>query len=143
MSRKPKRSMLPPSSNITLTATSWRHSSLINKRQNMRKRVFLALVCAAGFSALASKKADDARQFLQQIPKNDRIAQALNRLTFGPRPGDAELVHAVGLKKWIDQQLHSERIPENPVLLEKLKFMDTLTMSSEEVVRNYRKTQMT
>ena len=31
----------------------------------------------------------------------------------------------MGLKKWIDQQLHPDRIPENPVLLEKLKTFDT------------------
>ena len=63
--------------------------------------------------------------------------QALNRLTFGARPGDVEQVKAMGLKKWIDLQLHPDRIPENPVLLEKLKPFDTLSMPGEELVRNY------
>jgi uncharacterized protein (DUF1800 family) len=43
----------------------------------------------------------------------------------------------MGLKKWIDLQLDPDRIPENPVLAEKLKTLDTLTMSGEQMVRNY------
>ena len=97
-----------------------------------------SLCCVAAFS----KAPNDARQFLKQIPRDDRVLQALNRLTFGARPGDAERVRALGLKKWIDLQLHPERIPENPVLTEKLKTLDTLTMSSAEMVRNYPTPQM-
>ena len=118
----------------------------------MRSRVFLALapvVCLATIPALnayAKKKeaadAQEARQFLQQIPKNERIEQALNRLTFGPRPGDAAQVKAMGLKKWIDLQLHPNRIPENPVLTAKLKTFDTLTLSSDKLVREYPTPQM-
>jgi uncharacterized protein (DUF1800 family) len=110
----------------------------------MRKRALLALGCALGLaafpgiSAYATKKnADGARQFLRQIPNNARIAQALSRLTFGPRPGDAAVVRSMGLKKWIDLQLDPARMPENPVLAEKLKTLDTLTMSGEQMVRNY------
>jgi len=62
----------------------------------MSSRVLLALASGAclaifpGIAAYAKKKnADEARQFLQQIPKDQRIEQALNRLTFGARPGDA------------------------------------------------------
>jgi uncharacterized protein (DUF1800 family) len=75
--------------------------------------------------------------FSTQLSANDRIRQALNRLTFGPRPGDYQQVKSMGLKKWIDQQLHPERFPENPVLAEKLKPLDTLSMSSKDMVRNY------
>ncbi|HTR77782.1 MAG TPA: hypothetical protein VMH39_06715, partial [Gemmatimonadaceae bacterium] len=35
----------------------------------------------------------------------DRARQALNRLTFGPRPGDLELVERMGVNAWIDLQL--------------------------------------
>jgi uncharacterized protein (DUF1800 family) len=112
----------------------------------MRQRTILALVLAAGVSAFAAafaaEHSADARQFLQQIPKKDRIAQALNRLTFGPRPGDSEQVAKMGLNKWIDLQLHPDRIPENPALTEKLKHMDTLAMSSTELVKHYPTPQM-
>ncbi len=116
----------------------------------MRSRALLALASAACLVtipaiAVSAKKKDAkdakesgvARQFLQQIPKDQRIEQALNRLTFGPRPGDAAQVKAIGLKAWIDQQLHPNRIEENPVLIEKLKTFDTLTMSAEKMVREY------
>ena len=38
-----------------------------------------------------------------------RIVHALNRLTFGPRPGDVEAVRRIGLEEWISRQLHPER----------------------------------
>ena len=89
----------------------------------MRIRVALALagaLCLAAFpgiSAYASRKnASDARQFFKQLPNDRKIQQALNRLTFGPLPGDAQRVKAMGLKKWMDLQLHPERIAENPAL---------------------------
>jgi len=102
--------------------------------------VLVSVVCLAAFtgiSAGAKKNADDARQFFREISKEQRISQALNRLTFGPRPGDAAAVRAMGLKKWIELQLHPGQIAENPVLVAKLKELDTLTMSSSELVRNY------
>jgi uncharacterized protein (DUF1800 family) len=115
----------------------------------MRNRAVLALasaICLAvlpGISAYGKKKnADEARQFLKQIPNDQKILQALNRLTFGPGPGDARQVKTMGLKKWIDLQLHPERIPENPVLTGKLKTLDTLGMSAGELVRNYPTPQM-
>jgi uncharacterized protein (DUF1800 family) len=110
----------------------------------MRGRALLALasaLCLAAFSGMSAhatkKTADEARQFLKQIPKNEKIVQALNRLTFGPRPGDAEQVRSMGLKKWIDLQLNPDRIAENTVLAGKLRTLDTLTMSGEQMVRNY------
>ncbi|HEX3746155.1 MAG TPA: DUF1800 family protein [Bryobacteraceae bacterium] len=98
----------------------------------MRRKAFWGLGIAVILAAYA-----DTASFSKQIPGDERIRQALNRLTFGARPGDIQQVKAVGLKKWIDLQLHPERIPENPVLIEKLKPFDTLGMSSKDLVRNY------
>ncbi len=52
-----------------------------------------------------------------QLRGDARILHALNRLTFGPRPGDLEAVRALGpgntgLEKWFDQQLHPGNIDE-------------------------------
>src|ERR1017187_2268580 len=103
-------------------------------------RVLTCVVCLSvsmGIAVYAKKTAAVSANFSKPIARKDRIAQALNRLTFGARPGDAERVRKIGLKKWIDLQLHPERISENPVLAEKLKPFDTLTMPSDELVRNY------
>ena len=41
---------------------------------------------------------------------DEQVNHVLNRLTFGARPGDAEAVRAMGVDKWIDLQLHPDRI---------------------------------
>src|ERR1039457_2003551 len=102
-------------------------------------RMLACVVCMSAFTGIAvyAKKTAGSANFSKQISRNDRTVQALNRLTFGARPGDADQVLKIGLKKWLDLQLHPERIPENQVLAEKLKPFDTLAMPSDELVRNY------
>ncbi|MGH9518155.1 MAG: hypothetical protein ACRD2D_00835, partial [Terriglobales bacterium] len=39
-----------------------------------------------------------------------RVIQALDRLTWGIEPGQVEAVEKLGLKTWIDQQLHPDHI---------------------------------
>ena len=77
----------------------------------MRNRVVLALAAALclaavpGISAYAKKKnAEGARQFQKQLTNDQKILQALNRLTYGPRSGDVREVKSMGLKKWIDRR---------------------------------------
>lgn len=43
-----------------------------------------------------------------QMQGDERIVHALNRFTFGPRPGDLDTVRAMGLEAWFDRQLHPE-----------------------------------
>jgi len=43
---------------------------------------------------------------------DERIVQALNRFTFGPRPGDLDAVRAIGLDAWFEQQLHPQTLDE-------------------------------
>src|SRR5579885_1278330 len=102
----------------------------------MRYRLFLGLACAIGLAA------GEAQLFFRPLSSDQKIVHALNRLTFGPRPGDVDRVRAMGLKKWIDLQLHPERIPENPELTKRLAVLDSLSMSPEELVRNYPTPQM-
>jgi uncharacterized protein (DUF1800 family) len=47
-----------------------------------------------------------------QLEGNERIIHALNRFTFGPKPGDVDEVRAIGLEKWFDRQLHPETIDQ-------------------------------
>jgi uncharacterized protein (DUF1800 family) len=41
---------------------------------------------------------------------DEQVNHVLNRLTFGARPGDVETVRTMGVDKWIELQLHPERI---------------------------------
>jgi uncharacterized protein (DUF1800 family) len=47
-----------------------------------------------------------------QLKGDDRILQALNRFTFGPRPGDLDSVRTIGLDAWFEQQLHPQTLDE-------------------------------
>jgi len=105
----------------------------------MRTPVILAAVAALQILSATNKSAPD---FHKQIDKQDRIQHALNRLTFGPQPGDVERVQAIGMKKWIDLQLHPYRIAESPVLEAKLQPLDSLFMTTQTLVENYPEPQM-
>jgi uncharacterized protein (DUF1800 family) len=64
------------------------------------------------------------------------IIHALNRLSYGPRPGDIERVRAMGLQKWIETQLAPARI-DNRALDAKLQGLETLTLDSETIQREF------
>ena len=88
---------------------------------------------AAAFPALATKKFKPANT---QMDEQKRAAHALNRLTFGPRPGDVERVMQLGVDKWIDQQLHPDKI-DDQALDARLAPYRTLRMSTRETAENF------
>src|SRR5258708_19721018 len=100
----------------------------------------LAFLCAAGLPASSTKKNPPEADFTQcqkKLTKDQQILHALDRLTYGPKPGDLEAVKKIGLKKWLDLQLHPERLPENPELTKKLDPLESLLMSQQDMVRAY------
>ncbi len=100
----------------------------------MRRRSLLAFSIVLAVSAAPQKSGGD---FSTPLSSSQKINHALNRLTFGPRPGDFERVEKMGIEAWIAQQLHPDDLAENPVLAQKLAPLDTLRMSSKEMVANY------
>jgi len=70
-----------------------------------------------------------------------RAVHALNRLTFGPRPGDVQQVMAMGVDNWIDLQLHPEKISDSAVESRVAAFR-TLRMSSREIAEEFPDNQM-
>ncbi|MEO8024907.1 MAG: DUF1800 domain-containing protein [Bryobacteraceae bacterium] len=111
----------------------------------MRTQSLLALILSLslvspGFPAKtpkAPKAGTDLALFNKKLKKDEQIRFALERLTFGPRAGDYEIVRKVGLKKWIDLQLHPDSIKENPVLEAKLAPLDSLRMTQQEIAQTY------
>jgi uncharacterized protein (DUF1800 family) len=101
--------------------------------------VALVLISAAILPARTTKKTQepDYSAFRHKLSSDDQILHALDRLTFGPRKGDIEAVRKMGLKKWIERQLHPERIPENPELAKKLAPLESLRMTEADAVRHY------
>jgi len=64
------------------------------------------------------------------------IVHVLNRIGFGPRPGDIDRVRQMGLRQYIDQQLHPERIGDEAVAA-RLSQFSTLTLSSRQLAERY------
>ena len=84
----------------------------------------------------------EAKLFQAKLSKDKQILHALDRLTFGPRPGDVEQLKKTGLKKWIDQQLNPERTPENAYLEARIAPLESLRMSPMEAAQHYPRPQM-
>ena len=74
----------------------------------------------------------------QEAPAGDRaeIVHVLNRITFGPRPGDVEAVEKMGLRAYIEQQLHPETIDDSAVEREVSQY-ELLQMSAPELTKIY------
>jgi len=98
---------------------------------------FVIALTLAGVAVLAAYSETGYSRFNQPLSKDQEILHALNRLTFGPRPGDVEAVRKMGLKKWINQQLHPERIAENPEVAARLRPLESLQMSAAEIATKY------
>jgi uncharacterized protein (DUF1800 family) len=90
--------------------------------------------------ALGNKK-DNPTSAVTQMDQQKRAVHALNRLTFGPRPGDVDHVMAIGVDKWIDQQLHPDKIDDS-ALDARLSPLRTLHMDTREIVENFPPEQM-
>ena len=109
-----------------------------------RSLMALLLVGATTGTAIYAMAGEDRQQDVaqavdasRQMDRQKKIIHALDRLTWGPAPGEAAEVEKIGLKKWIDLQLHPDRIPENPELMKRLQNLPTLRMSNGELVDHY------
>ncbi len=92
------------------------------------------VLLVAGDKKPKSKPAAPAQ--MDQMDDDKRIVHALNRFSFGVRPGDVERVRAMGLDKWFDQQLHPEKIDDGATEA-RLAPLRTLKMSTREMVENF------
>ena len=72
----------------------------------------------------------------KKLTEEQKIAHVLNRLGFGSRPGDIEKVKAIGLEKYIDQQLSPSSI-NDAVAESKVKSLEIFGMTTAEVFEKY------
>ena len=66
------------------------------------KRLVLTIASAVLVAASFPRFGSATGPFDQRLSPDQQIVHALNRLTFGPRPGDVEEVRRIGLTKWIE-----------------------------------------
>jgi uncharacterized protein (DUF1800 family) len=97
--------------------------------------------CAFGaFSAIAAALAISSPSAATFPDDSRTIVHVLNRIGFGARPGDVERVQKMGLQRYIDEQLHPERIPDVAVSA-RLAGFTTLGLSIDEIARDYERPQ--
>src|SRR2546426_6037796 len=73
---------------------------------------------------------------ITELTADEAILHALNRLAFGPRPGDVERVRQMGLAKWIEQQLNPNSI-DDKAMEARLQDYPTLKMSTAKLIAEY------
>ena len=65
----------------------------------------------------------------------------LNRLAYGPRPGEIEDVRRIGVDAWIRQQLNPAQLPENPSLAAKLTPLASTRLANWELFEQFQPPQ--
>src|SRR5262249_41153774 len=82
----------------------------------MKTSTIRAVLCNAGLVLSTSLVLSGAPASRAPIPNDDKsIGHVLNRLGFGARPGDIERVRAIGVERYIKEQIHTERIADEDI----------------------------
>jgi uncharacterized protein (DUF1800 family) len=97
----------------------------------MRRYLIPTLAILTGLSLSASSRSGD----------DATVEHVLNRIAFGVRPGDVERVRTSGLDRYIDAQLHPERVPD-PGMDARLAPLATLRLSSRQIAERIEQPQI-
>jgi uncharacterized protein (DUF1800 family) len=92
-----------------------------------------SMVAAAAYSPLLARRAESP---VPRNPDDRTIVHVLNRIGFGPAPGQIERVRAIGLEAYIEQQLHPEKM-DDEAMRARLRGLTTLEASSRELAEQY------
>lgn len=72
-----------------------------------------------------------------ELSEEQRALHVLNRLGYGPRPGDVEKVVALGVDRYIDAQLHPEKIRLPNDLLDRLDKLTSQDLPAGDLLAEY------
>ena len=70
-----------------------------------------------------------------------KILHLINRLSFGPTPGQIQHIKNIGIEAYVQSQLKPNSIPYPKVLIQKLQYLDTLPLNPGEILTELRKLQ--
>ncbi len=108
----------------------------IGRKSAIGALVLLLTLSATVLVAGDKKKSKKASTPSSRMDERQQAMHALNRLTFGPRPGDVDRVMAMGVDKWIDLQLNPNKIDDS-ALDARLSQFRTLKMDPRELAENF------
>src|SRR2546422_5960690 len=80
---------------------------MVGRSDRPYQRVYLLAALALAFQSVSPT----VRLSAQTSPR-DSALHALNRLAYGPRPGEVDRIAAAGVLPWIDQQLAPGKIDD-------------------------------
>jgi len=101
--------------------------------------VLYALVvvgCASAPPRTSPSASERAAPGLRTQTADEQVVHALSRLSFGARPGDVAHARAMGVDRWIDEQLHPERL-DDAAAESWLGRFDVLKKSAGELENEY------
>jgi uncharacterized protein (DUF1800 family) len=97
---------------------------------------FALLIATAG-----AQSGTAAGRFDTPLAPGKQAAHVLNRLGFGPRPGDIAEIRRIGVERWIRQQLDPASIPDSPILTAKLTPLGSQTLATWQIFETYQPAQ--
>jgi uncharacterized protein (DUF1800 family) len=96
----------------------------------MRKQQLSVVVIGALLLAVLPARA-------APLTAEQQAVHVLNRLAFGPKPGDIERVTRMGVQRYIDGQLDPQALAYPAALTERLASLDSANRSAGEVVAGF------
>jgi uncharacterized protein (DUF1800 family) len=73
---------------------------------------------------------------IKSLTEEQKIFHLLDRVTFGPRPGEVERVRQLGWERYLEEQLHPERLSDQ-VVEQKLQAIPSLHLTSAQLAAAY------
>jgi uncharacterized protein (DUF1800 family) len=104
----------------------------------LENAVVILLLVAAGPATAGPAAQERATLRLPPSPldETERIVHAMNRLGYGPRPGEVERIRAQGLDRWLTAQLYPETV-DDPDVERRLAAFETLELSQAELLARF------
>lgn len=82
-----------------------------------------------------------AEQPVGPLTQQERVLHALNRFTFGPRPGDEAAVSKLGLQAWFKQQLMPETIDDS-AFEQRLQAYPAMQLKQADLIKKFPSPQL-
>ena len=111
-----------------------------NRRPRLQSAIAMislfAMAATTCVSVTSAQSMARAAKSGAKLSDDQRILHVLNRLGFGARPGDVERVRAMGVDKYIEQQLNPAKIDDSASEA-KLQNLESLRMNTAELYEKY------
>jgi uncharacterized protein (DUF1800 family) len=102
----------------------------------MSTRRLLVWSLAAIASLAPALDAQSSSSMVREQTADQQVRHVLNRLAFGPRPGDYDAVRKMGVDAWIAQQLQPEKLPDRAVA-QLIARLPTYTATPAKLIEDY------